>query len=46
VHIGDGPEEDVAGARAAGIEPILLHRGEHTLEAPVGVRVIASLREW
>jgi len=39
VHIGDGPEEDVAGARAAGIEPILLRRGEHTLEAPVGVRV-------
>jgi putative hydrolase of the HAD superfamily len=46
VHIGDGLEEDVAGARAAGIEPILLRRGEHTLEAPAGVRVIASLREW
>jgi putative hydrolase of the HAD superfamily len=46
VHIGDGLEEDVAGARAAGIEPILLHRGEAAPEAPVGVRVIASLREW
>jgi putative hydrolase of the HAD superfamily len=46
VHIGDGLEEDVAGARAAGIEPILLDRGERTLEAPAGVRVIATLREW
>jgi putative hydrolase of the HAD superfamily len=46
VHIGDGLVEDVAGARAAGIEPILLRRGEAAPEAPVGVRVIASLREW
>ncbi|HEX2702933.1 MAG TPA: HAD-IA family hydrolase [Solirubrobacteraceae bacterium] len=46
VHIGDSLEEDVAGARAAGIEPILLHRDGGSLEAPEGVRVIASLREW
>ena len=26
MHIGDGLEDDVKGARAAGIEPILVHR--------------------
>lgn len=43
VHVGDSLEEDVAGARAAGIEPILIARGP----APVspGVRVIRSLQE-
>lgn len=46
VHIGDGPEEDVAGAQAAGIEAVLLHRGDGAHHAPAGVRVIASLREW
>jgi putative hydrolase of the HAD superfamily len=46
VHIGDGLEEDVAGAQAAGIEAVLLHRGAGAPEAPAGVRVIASLREW
>ncbi len=43
VHVGDSIEEDVAGARAAGIEPILLSRDGRP--APPGVRCIASLRE-
>jgi putative hydrolase of the HAD superfamily len=46
VHIGDSVEEDVAGARAAGIEAVLLRRLEADPQAPDGVRVIASLREW
>ncbi len=43
LHVGDSLKEDVAGARAAGIEPILLARGQ----PPVctGVRVISSLLE-
>lgn len=28
VHVGDSPREDVAGARAAGIEPVLVSRDE------------------
>ena len=43
VHVGDSIEEDVAGARAAGIEPILLSRDGRP--APPGVRCIASLGE-
>jgi putative hydrolase of the HAD superfamily len=43
LHVGDSLEEDVAGARAAGIEPILLTRGRPPGSA--GVRVIASLLE-
>ncbi len=43
VHVGDSLEEDVAGARAAGIEPILLARGPRPAGAEV--RVINSLRE-
>jgi putative hydrolase of the HAD superfamily len=46
VHIGDSLDEDVAGAHAAGIEPVLIHRGAGAVEPPDGVRVIASLREW
>jgi putative hydrolase of the HAD superfamily len=43
IHVGDGLEEDVAGARAAGIEPILIDRGHGP---PVtGVRTIRSLSE-
>jgi putative hydrolase of the HAD superfamily len=43
IHVGDSLEEDVAGARAAGIEPILVRRDGG---APVaGVRTIASLSE-
>jgi putative hydrolase of the HAD superfamily len=43
IHVGDSIEEDVAGARAAGIEPVLVRRdgGER---AP-GIRTISSLSE-
>jgi putative hydrolase of the HAD superfamily len=43
VHVGDSPREDVDGARAAGIEPILLVRSGRG--APGGVRSIRSLDE-
>jgi putative hydrolase of the HAD superfamily len=42
-HVGDSLEEDVAGARRAGIEPVLLRRDGRA--APRGVRTIASLTE-
>jgi putative hydrolase of the HAD superfamily len=41
VHIGDSVEDDVAGARAAGIEAILVRRDGSL--GPDGVRTIASL---
>jgi putative hydrolase of the HAD superfamily len=44
VHVGDSDEEDVRGARAAGIEPVLLRRDGSATPAP-GVRTIASLIE-
>jgi putative hydrolase of the HAD superfamily len=44
VHVGDSLEEDVAGARAAGIEPVLLAR-EAVEGTPPGIRVIAALDE-
>ena len=43
IHVGDSVEEDVVGARRAGIEPVLLSRDGRP--APPGVRVIASLTE-
>jgi putative hydrolase of the HAD superfamily len=43
VHVGDSVEEDVAGARAAGITPILLSRDGR--RSPLGVRQITSLAE-
>jgi putative hydrolase of the HAD superfamily len=43
VHVGDSLEEDVAGARAAGIEAVLLRRDGRP--GPSGVRTIASLAE-
>jgi putative hydrolase of the HAD superfamily len=43
VHVGDSLEEDVAGARAAGIEPILVRRDGG--EPVPGVRTISSLAE-
>jgi putative hydrolase of the HAD superfamily len=43
IHIGDSLEEDVAGARAAGIEPVLLRRDGAT--GPTGIRTIASLTD-
>ena len=42
IHVGDNVEEDVAGALAAGVEPILLVRGED--QAPAGVRSLATIR--
>lgn len=43
VHVGDSVEEDVAGARAAGIEPVLISRDGGA--GPRGVRTIASLAD-
>jgi putative hydrolase of the HAD superfamily len=48
LHVGDSIEEDVRGARGAGIQPILIVRGERTPSAdavPGDVRVISSLSE-
>jgi putative hydrolase of the HAD superfamily len=43
VHVGDSLAEDVEGARAAGIEPVLIRRDGSP--APAGVRTIATLAE-
>jgi len=43
VHVGDSVAEDVAGARAAGIMPLLLLRGDQP--APDGVVAVRSLTE-
>jgi putative hydrolase of the HAD superfamily len=43
LHVGDSLEEDVAGALAAGIEPILIQRNGQP--GPPGVRTISSLTE-
>jgi putative hydrolase of the HAD superfamily len=43
LHVGDSIEEDVAGARAAGIEPVLLRRDG--AGGPAGVRTVASLSD-
>jgi FMN phosphatase YigB (HAD superfamily) len=47
VHVGDTLEEDVVGATAAGIRPLLLDRGSGIpdSELPDGVQVISSLDE-
>jgi len=45
VHVGDSPEEDVAGALAAGIRPILLRRDSAGPKGPADVPTLASLRE-
>lgn len=45
-HVGDTYEEDVAGARAAGIEPVLVVRdGAAGGPGPDGVRTVRSLDE-
>jgi len=44
LHVGDSPDADVAGARAAGIAAALLDR-KGGREAPEGVPVLRSLRE-
>jgi putative hydrolase of the HAD superfamily len=41
VHVGDSVEHDVAGARAAGLEAVLVAR--NGAQPPDGVRVVASL---
>jgi putative hydrolase of the HAD superfamily len=43
VHVGDSLEADVAGARAAGLEAVLVVRNGAI--APEGVRVVSSLAE-
>jgi putative hydrolase of the HAD superfamily len=43
LHVGDSVEHDVAGARAAGIEAVLVARDG--AEVPDGVRAIATLDE-
>jgi putative hydrolase of the HAD superfamily len=43
VHVGDSVEHDVAGARAAGLEAVLVAR--NGVAAPDGVRTVASLTE-
>lgn len=43
IHVGDSLEEDVAGARAAGIEPVLVRRDGG--DPSPDVRTIASLAE-
>jgi putative hydrolase of the HAD superfamily len=42
IHVGDSLDEDVAGARDAGIEPVLVRRGGPEVR---GVRTISSLAE-
>jgi putative hydrolase of the HAD superfamily len=44
IHVGDSLDEDVAGARAAAIEPVLIRR-DGSSPGPPGVRTIASLSE-
>jgi putative hydrolase of the HAD superfamily len=45
LHAGDSLEHDVAGARAAGLRPVLVVRGGRRPAVPDGVAVIASLDE-
>jgi putative hydrolase of the HAD superfamily len=46
MHVGDSLAHDVTGALAAGVAPVLLHRGGGApAQAPPGVPVIASLTE-
>jgi putative hydrolase of the HAD superfamily len=45
LHAGDSLEHDVAGARAAGLRPVLVARGAPPAAVPAGVRVIRSLAE-
>ena len=43
IHVGDTLETDVAGARAAGLQAVLVAR--NGAQAPEGVRVVSSLDE-
>lgn len=42
-HVGDTPEADVEGARAAGITPVLIARGGGSLDGVATVRSLAEL---
>jgi putative hydrolase of the HAD superfamily len=44
-HVGDTPEADVEGARAAGLRPVLIARDGPPAGVPDGVTAIASLAE-
>lgn len=44
-HVGDSPDADVEGARAAGIRVALLDRGGALPEPPAGVTKLSSLEE-
>jgi len=44
IHVGDDLQRDVEGARAAGIEPVLIRRN-HSGPAPAGVTAIETLTE-
>jgi putative hydrolase of the HAD superfamily len=44
VHVGDSLDVDVAGARAAGVEAVLVVRDRAVAAVPEGVRTIGSLR--
>jgi putative hydrolase of the HAD superfamily len=45
MHVGDSLEHDVAGARAAGLRPVLVVRDGRPPEVPADVAVIDSLAE-
>jgi putative hydrolase of the HAD superfamily len=45
LHAGDSLENDVAGALAAGLRPVLVARGERPAGVAAGVAVIGSLAE-
>ena len=43
LHVGDSPATDVAGARAAGIRPVLVQRDGAPLAGPDAIRSLAEL---
>ena len=48
IFVGDSPEDDIAGARAAGLRPVLIQRSLDPAESEWtedGVRVVTRLRE-
>jgi putative hydrolase of the HAD superfamily len=46
LHVGDSLDEDIAGARAAGIDAVWVRRARHAdTEVPPGVSAIATLDE-
>ena len=45
IHVGDNLNADVAGARAVGIEPVLIDRHGRHDEPPADVTLIRSLEE-